>query len=427
MISECTSDDAHRPKASYLPDVVIYRSITHIEPDLWDSICAPYGLSCTHRFIKTLEESRIEEADYWFVLISLEKVLIGAAALSSFTVSIDLLNPGLQGIAKGVRHLFPGFLKVRMLFCGLPISIGKHTLCSKHRSFDSLVVDGVATAMKNIAFEQKIRILCAKEFLSTDIDRVNRFQSHGFFRAPSIPRIGLPVRWPDVATYMSDLRSDYRRQLKANVRKIGRTFAELEHSARDLGKTDFPRLRLLSPTPSLAATFASLYAQVMDRVEFKLEMLDGNYFRRMFEALADDLELIVLQHQDNILGAALIAEVGGTLHFLFVGLDYSFRDDYDSYFNLLHGIVAVAIERKCAFVDLGQTSYRPKLRIGGVPEEVCFYLRATSPIIHTTLKSLRSCLFPRTRLPQLRVFRRDHSEYGSHHEIIKCGSAHGES
>lgn len=383
----------------------VYRSIVEVDPRLWDSLCEPHGLACTHRFLKALEESGVENAQYWYLLMYRDEVPIGAAVLSSFIVSLDLLNPGLQGIARFVRRLIPRFLKVKVLFCGLPISIGKHTVCSNNDHTYAAVIERVADEMDKIARQCGTGLLCAKEFAASDMQHIERFRTCGYFRASSIPRVSLMVEWPDYRSYLSSLRAGYRRQTLANLRKLNLESACIGHVRDASAGSNLPRFTLLPPTPELAILFSALYQSVMQRAEQKLEVLNEDYFKRMFVELSGDLELIALKHGDRIIAAALVAEVRGTLHFLFAGLDYSCRDEFDAYFNLLHAIVALAIERKCSRIDMGQTSYRPKLRIGCEPEEMYLYLKAGKPIAHAVLRALRPVLFPRTRLPRLRVFR----------------------
>lgn len=91
--------------------------------------------------------------------------------------------------------------------------------------------------------------------------------------------------------------------------------------------------------------------------------------------------------------------------FLLTGIDYSKRDVYNAYCNLLSGIVARAMQRGCERLDLGQTSYWLKQRLGGECIPQFFYLRAESRPIHFFLKVLRPVIFPEMKTPIPRVFR----------------------
>lgn len=385
---------ARDPESQVVLSVRVHRSITEIAESLWDSVSARFGLANTYRFISALEWSRVEMADYWYLLIYMGDELVGTAVVTSFTVSLDLLNFGLHKVVVPVRQLRPGFLRLRILFSGTPISIGRHNVCSKYQWLDEAVIEQVAQCMDEIAESERIGVLCAKEFPARSLSRFEPFARNGFFLARSMPRVCMINAWSDFGTYLSSMRAGYRRQVTASLRKAGWNHLRPEFEDRSRTNSGSTLLHLEHPSPHVAPTFATLYAQTMSRTETKLEILNERFFSRLFEKCSNDLELLALRRKDKIIGAALLSTHGRILHFLLAGLDYSSRDQYDTYFNLLNGIVALAISRNCGIVDLGQTSYHAKLRLGGNLEEMFFYLKARGRIAHFLLRISNRLLFP---------------------------------
>lgn len=384
--------------------VHVHRSITEIAESLWDSVSAPYGLANTHRFLNALEGSRVEMADYWYLLIHMEDELVGTAVIASFTVSLDLLNSGLRKVVLPVRRLRPGFLKVRILFSGTPISIGRHNICSKYPWLDEAIVAQVAQCMDEIAESEKINILCAKEFPAQSLSRFEPFAKSGFFLAKSMPRVCMTITWLDFGTYLSSMRAGYRRQITASLRKAEWKQLRPEFENGSKANTAATLLHLEHPSRQVAPIFAALYAQTVSRTETKLEILNEQFFSLLFEKCSVDLELLTLRRKDEIIGAALLTTHEQTLHFLLAGIDYSLRDRYDTYFNLLNGIVALAFSRNCGIIDLGQTSYHAKMRLGGELEEMFFFLKARGRIAHALLRASRRLLFPGVAVDPRHVF-----------------------
>ncbi len=388
-------------------NVRVYRSINEIEASLWDSVCAAFGLSATHRFIRALEDSQVADAQYWYLLVSSEEELVGAAVITGFRVSLDLLNPQLHKVTAFARKVWPRFLTLPILFCGTPISIGRHCLCSKCATWDAAVVDSVVDFMEQVAASENMTALCAKEFPAGDRHKFARLEQRGFFAAPSLPRIRLRLRWSNYADYLAEMRAGYRRQVVSSLRKAhwDRLQPEFGDSSRHQRQGLY--LDVGRPSPEQAPFFAALYAQTMSRAESRLETLNEMFFSRLFDTCSADLDLLTLRNSGVVLGAALLNCHDRTLHFLLVGVDYSTRDEYDTYFNLLNGIVALAIARNCDHVDFGQTSYHVKGRLGGIPEDVIIYLKARSRSLHVLLRACRPLLFPTAGLQRLRVFRED--------------------
>lgn len=391
--------------------VGVYRSINEIEATIWDSVCAPFGFSATHRFIRTLEESQVVDAKYYYLLVWLDDEPVGAAALTGFRVSLDLLNSKLRKVIRLARMIWPRFLTLPILFCGTPISIGRHCLCSKYKNLDAAVIESIVNFMERTAALDSMAVLCAKEFPAGGLERFAHFAQRGFFCSPSIPRIRLGVRWSTFAEYLAEMRAGYRRQIISSLSKVRWTNLQPEFSDGNPNKQKGVYLEVRRPAPSQAPIFATLYAQTMSRVDSKLETLNEAFFQHLFDACGADLDLLLLKHSDAVLGAALLNCQNRTMHFLLVGVDYSTRDEYDTYFNLLNGIIALAIERSCDLVDLGQTTYHAKARFGGKPEEVNIYLKARRRSLHLLLKASRPLLFPAVGLRPLRVFRADTSTH----------------
>jgi predicted N-acyltransferase len=383
---------------------VVVSSIEKVTAEEWDGVGARQGLFWTHRFFRALEASGVENATYHYVLMYDHERLVGTEVLSSFVVSLDLLLPmAVQNLCRFVRKLLPNFMRIRVLFCGVPISIGKHTIAVIDPAYADAAMSGTAAVMEDIAVRDSIRYLCFKEFAERDIAICLPLERHGFFRANSVPRVLLPLKWASYDAYLHDMRHGYRRAVLNSLQKLG------EHW-RIWAREETPppggvHLRLDDGQVCAPLTFHGLYRQVMDHTVVKLETLNAQFFERLFAEMRDDLKVLVLQCDGEVLGAAIIAHWQKTLTFLFVGFDYERRDQHAVYLSLLNGIVRYAIDSGCNTIDLGQTSYWLKQRLGGQAEPMYFYLKCRTRILHTALRSCRRLLFPATDLPRLRVFR----------------------
>jgi hypothetical protein len=161
---------------------------------------------------------------------------------------------------------------------------------------------------------------------------------------------------------------------------------------------------------------------VMERSRVKLEVLNEEFFRRLYATLNGDLEILALVQGTTLLGAALLTSSAAGMTFMLVGLDYAARDRFDVYFNLVYGLVALAIERECEYLDLGQTSYWLKEQIGAECTEEYFYLHGTRRIVHWLLDVCGPLLFPKTRLQAPHVFRNPIQDTLRRHDFRYSGA-----
>jgi predicted N-acyltransferase len=369
-----------------------FQSIHDIQESLWNSINSDNEFFHDHRFIQSIEDAGMNDCKFWYLLFYSGTGPVGSAALSAFKVSLDLFLGAIsQKLIRRVRRLFAGFFKIDVLFCGLPISIGKYNLVIADPSYTEDILSALVEEMTGICRDEKIKFMCVKEFYGDRVQTMDRLVEYGFFRAPSLPYVRMPLHWSGFEDYLNALRHTYRRQIKNGLKKMS---SASPGPVLILGKRDVCSAR----------QFFELYREVMEHAGVQLEILNQSFFEHLFIKMHDHIEILVFQRGSEVLGAALLCPVGKTLTFLLVGLDYSKRDDYDVYFNLIYGIIKIALERGCSELNLGQTSYYIKQRIGGTCIPAYFYLKSLSPPVHSCLKILRKFLFPELNLPIHNVF-----------------------
>ena len=394
--------------------IVVRRSIHEIEPALWDGLNARKDLFHTHRFIGAVEDSQVEESEFWYLLMYSGGRLVATAVLTSFRVKLDLfLGPHIQRIFSSIRRVVPSFMAPRILFCGLPISLGKNALAISDSASPALVLSRLAAAMSSLGKQERIPLLSVKEFTEAELPAMDFLLDLNFLRQRSIPYASLPIRWRTFQGYLDAMRHGHRRHILKSLKKIGLQTPVIERNLDSGQNTDLPRLVLSDEKVCPPRLFFRLYGEVMKRSRAKMEILNEEFFCRLYAAMHGELEILALVQGKEVLGVALLTNDSAGMTFLLVGLDYPSRDRFDVYFNLVYGIIALAIERGCEHLDLGQTSYWLKEQVGAVCTEEYFYLRGTRRAVHVLLEVSGPILFPRTSLHFPRVFRSaDHDHPG---------------
>lgn len=388
--------------------VVSYLSIHEIEESHWDSINHDKQLFHTHRFIRSVEDAKVEDSKFRYLLFYFKEKLVGTAVLSYFTVSLDLLAVGIiKKMILTVRSIFPGFLKIKILFCGLPVSLGQNNLIVADPRFYPDVFTLLAKEMDDICRLEGIRFQCIKEFLEKDCIMMDGLKDQNFFRANSIPYVSMDIRWDKFENYLRSLRHNYRRAIRLSLKKIGQYKPEFVpyNSTSDFSSS--PVLVICDSQTCPPQKFFELYLEVMERTKVKLETFNRAFFENIYKNLQNDIEILAMIKEEEILGVIIFTVYENTMTFLWVGLDYSKRDECDVYFNLVYGIISQAIERGCSKLQLGQTSYWFKHRIGGICIPQYFYMKARSWYIHHVMKRFRFLIFPEIRLKEHKVFRED--------------------
>lgn len=380
-----------------------YDSIHHIDPQHWDSILDTDDIFHTWQFIRIVEDGKVENSRFRYLLFYKDGKLIASTILSAFTISLDIFISD-AALIRRIKKWRPGFFNIRILVCGLPASFGQLNLKIVDDSFANEVCSLIAAEMKVLGKEWKIRFLAVKEFLDHNKELGGQFFKEGFFLANSIPYMSMDIRWHSFSAYITSLRHSYRRHILRSLHKIKCEEPVIIHSDEYDRNTPGITWVLSEPGWMSPQQYHHLYMKVMERTKTKLETLNEDFFTELFKDTSH-YQLLSLVERGNILSSALLVPHGDTLTFMLSGREND-KDEYDSYFNLVYGIVALAIQSGCKKLKLGQTAYWVKQCVGGLPEQELIYFASRRPVIHWILKSLRNVIFPELKVKAVEIFRK---------------------
>lgn len=373
-------------------ETLAYESIDEVAPDLWDSLVPDGDLLATHRFVDTCDGAGIDSARLRHVLVYESGRLAGVASLCRLEVPLDILSTGLTRLViSWLRRLHPNVLRVPIVFCGLPVSFGSSCLRFAPDADRVATMERVLAAMEAFAAETDSDVLCLKEFdTRTQAELAGPLQAAGFVSAPSLPGCRIALPWQTMHQYRESLRAGYRRQL--NLDRRAAVAANLRQSFSD------------GIAPSVDEAYR-LYAQVIRRAQFKLEELPPGFFQALSTKCGGDLRSVIVERDGDTLANAILFGRAPTCYFLLDGLDYARLGHGHVYQNLVAGVLEAAIAGGASALELGQTSYPMKTRIGGIATPRFLWLKHRRPLPHRLLALAAHRLFSPTRVPPRRVFR----------------------
>ena len=373
-------------------EIHVYRDIRHISAAEWDSVLGPDDLLMSHRFVEACQQARIEDAAFWHLLISKNDKTIGVATLHRMFVNLELLTSGLtRKLVDQLKARWPGFLRLPVLFCGLPVSCGQPCLkISCDAQFEQACA-AVVEVMERIAATTSTHLLCFKEFDPDASERMDFVLSRGYFRAFSLPSCSMSLTWDSFSSYLASMRASYRRQVRSSLR------ARLEAGLQ---------VHRLEKNFACSETIFGLYRQTILRAQQRLETLNPEFFRLLNVSLGQQAEVILIELDGRPLAMALMLFTGNVATFLFAGMDERRQPQWQLYQNLLVEVVAASIDAGATRLELGQTSYAMKSRLGAEESPRYLYLRYRGLLKHSLLRGFSPVLFPKYRYPQRRVFAR---------------------
>jgi hypothetical protein len=232
--------------------------------------------------------------------------------------------------------------------------------------------------------------VCFKEFDAGEAARLGPLAERGYVRAPSLPSCRLALGWPSFDAYVAALRSGYRRQLLASLHARARE--RLTVRVADDWLADCPRI-------------FGLYEQVMDRAPFQLERLNLAFFELLATRLKGETKAILIERDGAAVAVAVMLFSPRLASWLLAGIDYGENRRCQAYLNVVAEVVRAAIASGAPALEMGQTSYDLKGRMGAVAAPRALLLRYRSRLGHALLRASSGFLFPVPHIRARRVFR----------------------
>lgn len=169
----------------------------------------------------------------------------------------------------------------------------------------------------------------------------DKFLSNCFAMGETLSTCSLQIAWDSFDDYMLSLRSHYRYRL-----------------GRALKKGNSAVIKKLTDNSMFSEKMYSLYLNVYEKSDYKLEKLSIDFFRRMPSSI------YVFYIQDEPAAFVQLGSGNEELFFIFGGIDYSLNHEYDLYINMLLFILKYGIENKYVSIDMGQTAEDAKMKLG---------------------------------------------------------------
>jgi len=180
-------------------------------------------------------------------------------------------------------------------------------------------------------------------FLALNLER--QPEIHGVAAAQTLSACIFHNRFASFDEYLSALRSGYRRRL-----------------LQALEKGNALTVRRVEPA-DFSGEMHALYLNVLKRSDYPLETLGMEFFQRL------DGEIYAFYENERPLAFTALQYGSDTLDFVFGGMDYNRRDEFDLYYNMLLHILRLGIEKGVRAINFGQTAEHSKLRVGCVLSE----------------------------------------------------------
>lgn len=363
-------------------DIKIFRSIKEISPLLWDSIISNQSspIIKNYAFLSAVEDSNLLDVNYWYILFFEKSKLIGHAALFSMYNYIGESATGkIKNFICKIEKRFPHFLRLKLIVCGTPVATCSNVLTISDEVKSKNILLKLDEIVNRIAKQEKAHIILYRDFNNDNFKNMDILRKLSYKKASSLPTTFFDVKWDSFDEYVNSFKSSSKAKIKKNLKKFrnGDLVVEICY--------DFFRY---------SDKICELYRNVYKKAEAKFEKLTARFFYNINKNLDKNTKAILVWKDQKIIAFELILEWGQFLTPLYVGIDYEFNDQYKLYFNMLYQIIKLGIESGKKTIEIGQTCYYPKLKLGARYGNLFMYIKFRNNFVNFILKPFMFFIFP---------------------------------
>lgn len=340
---------------------IVFSHISDVPEEAWDALNAQGSVTMSRAFWSVVEQSDLNDFTYSHVLfLEADDTPVGIVSVYTVTTDIAIFAPkAVRSLLNVVRGVWPGFLKLKMLECGTPVTITSPPFVSAN-SRERLLASIMDMLLQTARREGHLLIIL-RDFEPNAQELRRPLQKRGYHWIESLPNTYMNILWDSAEAYRQSMRSYYRSKLQKHLKR--NTEAGVRHKLVD----DFADMaEILCRQWMVVHTHAK---------EFQREVLTPEFYRALSQEMGSDSKVLLFYKNEELVGHALLLMDGEMLRWLYVGREAAVNDSL--YIYIAYTVVESAILLGARQLEMGLTTYPIKQDLGAEVVPIQMALRAT--------------------------------------------------
>ena len=334
-----------RHKRSALKTKVTKR-ITQIPPDDWKRVF-PNVLE-SYDFLRTLDESNLEQFSFYYIMIYDRKTPIGATTcfLVNYPLDTSIQGP-LKRITSSIKKFMPNIFSLKAVVCGMPIGQGRIGMAAQSEA----VINAILHRVEQIAKKNRASVIALKDFDQRYTKILDPLQKKGFSKFDSLPTTELNIWFKNFEEYLMTLSVATRYDLR---RKFKKTDGRVKIDLKIVDSLDDDTLQDVH----------KLYLGMATTQDMNFELLPIDFFKNISRGMPGHVKFFLYRIEKRLVAFMLCLISEDLFIDYYVGLDYSVAHKHHLYFVKFRDALNWCIKHNIKKYEMGTTSYEPKKRLG---------------------------------------------------------------
>lgn len=374
----------------------VYDRVGSVPEGDWRAVVGEEGgLAVDRRLIALQERVLAGQCRIWTIVVRAGEEAMGVACVARFDLDAMRVARWMEGAVGGVRRVWPGFLRNRVVFVGLPLPCGSSQLRVRAGVDATAVVQALEQRVQQLARDERAGYVVWKEFDAEAEAAVEKLAGLGYVRGTLPAMHRMEVRYRDFGEYLGAVKSRYRNQITRSQKKFKAAGLRVVHvtAGGEIARR-------------MTGAVHGLYAAVYEKSHTKLELLPVAFFREVAEALPGQVSMTFVEDGAGKVAGWTLGIRSGEVHYnVYSGVDYAVNESGHVYFNLFYHDLDYAFRSGARVVHLGETSDGFKSRLGTEPVGLHCYVRPRNVVVRMVVRRFAGRIFPEQRLERHEVFK----------------------
>ncbi|MGH1417237.1 MAG: GNAT family N-acetyltransferase [Hyphomicrobiaceae bacterium] len=351
-------------------------SLAHVTAQEWDNLFP--GLSEGWQYFKACENTAPDNFELSALAVYRAGRLVGGVLMFETQYRLDMtLGEGFRGLRDWLARTVPGVVSVRIAGLGSPMSeecpIGLDAGLSK--SEKDCVFEKLISGFEKFAATKGIKVLALKDVTDRDGQRFSpNLKARGFARMASLPIATLPLPFENLDNYLASLRPNMRKDIRRKLNQSKNVAVEIVDCIEDLEEE-----------------IISLYRATQQSRKANYEGFDevpDSYFGEVMRQMGGKARVLLMRVEGRLVGFSLFLEEEDRVIAKFIGLDYKFARRHNLYFVNWLESVRYCLERSISMMQVGQTTYQLKSRMGCQLKRSWIYFKHTGSVFGPVFRAI---------------------------------------
>ena len=366
----------------------VFSSITDIPSSDWNKVQNGRNIYLSLPYLSALEQGMGGELNFFFSIsynAQDEPVLIAVFVRVKFVDKRKRFGDSVFKLRFPFKKKLENSLSIKALACGNVFSAGENGMLWTDKIQAQDAFEEVERVHQILMTEhdanKEVSLRVFKDFWPQTVPSANRLIEKGFFDFKIDVNMVLKIHedWKTINDYLMSMKTKFRTRANAVYRKSAPLTIKALNAQDILEESEH---------------IVRLFDSVLEKSDFHIGTMNPKTFAACKKNLGDNFIFTAYYMGEKMLGFSTAFRNAASFDANYVGLDYSYNEQYDIYQRILYDYVEEAMKAKAPELQFGRTSELIKSAVGAEPRDMTIYIKHKRKLSNIILKKVIQSVAP---------------------------------